>query len=242
METSRRSFLKGAVGTAAVAAAATLSIPAEAAKAPKKWDVTTDVVVIGFGGAGATTAISAAQNGANVVVLEKNPENHHISNTRMSGGIFHCPDKDGDKAALKAYAKAMFSGENIPWKEEGEIPEYSDPLAQLWADLTPTNLDFLKSLDPTFIGGTQPGFNKASFGNFPGAKECKYNAYRSTYLKRMKTFNDVSYGLPKDQTSSGEAFWLCLATGVKKQGNKIRVLWETPAFQLVKDTKGNVIL
>ena len=74
METSRRSFLKGAVGTAAVAAAATLSIPAEAAKAPKKWDVTTDVVVIGFGGAGATTAISAAQNGANVVVLEKNPE------------------------------------------------------------------------------------------------------------------------------------------------------------------------
>ena len=145
METSRRSFLKGAVGTAAVAAAATLSIPAEAAKAPKKWDVTTDVVVIGFGGAGATTAISAAQNGANVVVLEKNPENHHISNTRMSGGIFHCPDKDGDKAALKAYAKAMFSGENIPWKEEGEIPEYSDPLAQLWADLTPTNLDFLKS-------------------------------------------------------------------------------------------------
>ena len=76
METSRRSFLKGAVGTAAVAAAATLSIPTEAAKAPKKWDVTTDVVVIGFGGAGATTAISAAQNGANVVVLEKNPENH----------------------------------------------------------------------------------------------------------------------------------------------------------------------
>ena len=34
METSRRSFLKGAVGTAAVAAAATLAIPTEAAKAP----------------------------------------------------------------------------------------------------------------------------------------------------------------------------------------------------------------
>lgn len=32
METSRRSFLKGAVGTAAVAAAATLSIPTEAAR------------------------------------------------------------------------------------------------------------------------------------------------------------------------------------------------------------------
>ena len=78
----------------------------------------------------------------------------------------------------------MFSGENIDWKEEGEIPEYSEGLAQLWADLSPTNLEFLQSLDPAFIGGSQPGFNKASFPNFPGAKECKYNAYRATYQKR----------------------------------------------------------
>ena len=33
-------------------------------------------------------------------------------------------------------------------KEEGEIPEYSEGLAQLWADLSPTNLEFLQSLDP----------------------------------------------------------------------------------------------
>lgn len=241
MQASRRSFLKGALGTAALAAGTMASIPAEAARAPKKWDITTDIVVVGFGGAGATTAISAAQNGAQVVILEKNPENHHISNTRMSGGIFHCPFKDGDKKALQDYAQAMFSGENIPWKEEGEIPESSVGLAKLWADLSPTNLDFLQSLDPAFIGGSQPGFNKASFPNFPGAKECKYNAYRATYLKRMKSFNDVSYGLPKEQTSSGEAFWQCLATGVKKQGKKIRVLWETPGNQLVKNDRGEVI-
>ena len=125
MDTSRRSFLKGAAGAAAAAAATTLAIPAEAARAPKKWDIKTDVVVVGFGGAGATTAISAARSGAQVVVLEKNPENRHISNTRMSGGIFHCPFKDGDPKALEDYAQAMMSGENIPWKEEGEIPEYS---------------------------------------------------------------------------------------------------------------------
>lgn len=74
----------------------------------------------------------------------------------MSGGIFHCPFKDGDPKALKDYAQAMFSGENIDWKEEGEIPEYSEGLAQLWADLSPTNLEFLQSLDPAFIGGSQP--------------------------------------------------------------------------------------
>ncbi len=236
---SRREFLKGAL-TSAVAGGATVAM-APASAAPRKWDAQADVVVVGFGGAGATTAIVAAQNGASVLVLEKNPADRHISNTRMSGGIFHCPFKDGDKKALKDYAQAMFSGENIEWKEEGEIPEYSEKLAQLWADLSPTNLEFLQSLDPAFIGGSQPGFNKASFGNFPGAKDCKYNAYRATYMKRMKNFNQPSFHSPKEETSSGEAFWRCLEEGVKKQGDKIRVLWESPANSLIQNEKGEVI-
>ncbi|MCF0253497.1 MAG: FAD-binding protein, partial [Duodenibacillus sp.] len=130
---------------------------------------------------------------------------------------------------------------NIDWKEEGEIPEYSEGLAQLWADLSPSNLEFMQSLDPEFIGGSQPGYNKASFPNFPGAKECKYNAYRATYTKRMKNFNQVSYGCPKAETSSGEAFWRCLEEGVKKQGDKIRVLWETPADELLKNARGQIV-
>ncbi len=240
--TNRREFLTGALGGVAAGVAVPSAFAAQVlTPLPRKWDIVTDVVVLGFGGAGATTAIVAAQNGAKVVVLEKNPENAHISNTRMSGGIFHCPFKDGDPKALKEYAKAMFSGENIDWKEEGEIPEYSDGLAQLWADLSPTNLDFMKSLDPDFIGGSQPGYDKASFPNFPGAKECRYNAYRATYTKRMKNFNQVSYGCPKKETSSGEAFWLCLAEGVKKQGKNIRVEWETPAVELLKNAKGEIV-
>jgi hypothetical protein len=241
--TNRRNFLKGAL-TGAVASAvapAFAAAPEVQAGLPKKWDITTDVAVIGFGGAGATTAICAAQNGANVVILEKNPQDRHINNTRMSGGIFHCPFKDGDKKALEQYAQAMFSGENIPWKLEGEIPQYSKGLAKIWADLTPTNLEFMQSLDPAFIGGTQPGFNKAAFPNFPGAKECKYNAYRATYLKRMKNFNQPSFHSPKEETSSGEAFWRCLEEGVKKQGKKIQVLWQTPAFQIYKNAKGEVV-
>ena len=239
---NRRQFLTGTIGSAV----AGLTIPnAFAAQAisplPKKWDMTADVVVLGFGGAGATTAIVAAQNGAKVIVLEKNPQDAHISNTRMSGGIFHCPFKDGDPKALKEYAKAMFSGENIEWKEEGEIPEYSDGLAQVWADLSPSNLEFMQSLDPEFIGGSQPGYDKASFPNFPGAKECRYNAYRATYTKRMKNFNQVSYKCPKKETSSGEAFWLCLEEGVKKQGDKIKVVWEAPACELLKNAKGEIV-
>lgn len=243
--TNRRDFLKtsltGAVAGLTLPAAFSASAAQANSTLPKKWDLEADVVVLGFGGAGATTAIVAAQNGASVVVLEKNPEDAHISNTRMSGGIFHCPFKDGDPKALKAYAKAMFSGENIPWKEEGEIPEYSDGLAQLWANLSPSNLEFMQSLDPEFIGGSQPGFDKASFPDFPGAKDSRYNAYRATYTKRMKNFNQVSYKQPKAETSSGEAFWLCLAEGVKKQGDKIRVVWEAPANELLKNAKGEIV-
>lgn len=240
--TNRRNFLRGALtGAAAVAAAPALANNPSETNLPKTWDATGDVVVVGFGGAGATTAIVAAQNGANVIVLEKNPQNHHLSNTRMSGGIFHCPFKDGDPKALKEYAKAMFSGENIPWKEEGEIPEYSDGLAQLWADLSPSNLEFMQSLDPAFIGGSQPGYNKASFPNFPGAQECKYNAYRATYTKRMKNFNQKSVDSPKEETSSGEAFWRCLEEGVKKQGDKIKVIWEAPAVEILKNNNGEVV-
>ena len=240
--TNRRQFLTGALGGAVAGMSMPSAFAAQANSAlPSKWDMTADVVVLGYGGAGATTAIVAAQNGASVIVLEKNPADAHISNTRMSGGIFHCPFKDGDPKALKEYAKAMFSGENIEWKEEGEIPEYSDGLAQLWADLSPSNLEFMQSLDPEFIGGSQPGYDKASFPNFPGAKECRYNAYRATYTKRMKNFNQVSYKCPKNETSSGEAFWLCLEEGVKKQGDKIKVVWESPACELLKNAKGEIV-
>lgn len=242
VETSRRSFIKGAVaGAVSAGVAPVMAAPAPQNGLPAKWDGEADVVIVGFGGAGATTGIVAAQNGAKVIILEKNPQNHHYSNTRMSGGIFHCPFKDGDPKALKDYAQAMFSGENIDWKEEGEIPEYSEGLAQLWADLSPTNLEFLQSLDPAFIGGSQPGFNKASFPNFPGAKECKYNAYRATYQKRMKNFNQKSVDSPKEETSSGEAFWRCLEEGVKKQGDNIKVYYETPACSLLKNAKGEVV-
>ena len=48
-----------------------------------------DVVIIGSGAAGGCAAIEAHDAGANVVLLEKQPEATHYSNTRMSGGGFH---------------------------------------------------------------------------------------------------------------------------------------------------------
>lgn len=46
-----------------------------------------DLVVVGYGGAGAATAVTAADAGATVLLLEKQPQASHTPSTRMSGGI-----------------------------------------------------------------------------------------------------------------------------------------------------------
>jgi glutamate dehydrogenase/leucine dehydrogenase len=91
---SRRDFLKGtAIGTGGAALVGFGAGEARAmGTAPVAWDQEADVVILGFGGAGACAAIEAHDAGASVLVLEKQPKATHYSNTRMSGGIFHCPD------------------------------------------------------------------------------------------------------------------------------------------------------
>lgn len=71
------------------------------------WDCEYDVVVVGFGGAGASTAISAADAGAKVLLLEKAPEGEEGGNTRYAAQIVLCP-KDREKAIT--YFKAMRGG------------------------------------------------------------------------------------------------------------------------------------
>ena len=66
------------------------------------WDEETDVIVVGYGGAGAVAAIAAHDAGARVTILEKQPadtptKTNHTPSTRMSGGWWLCPG-DEDKA------------------------------------------------------------------------------------------------------------------------------------------------
>ncbi|MFC1954058.1 FAD-binding protein, partial [Chloroflexota bacterium] len=53
-----------------------------------EWYDSADVVVVGYGGGGAVAAVIAHDQGANVLILEKQATETHVSNTSMSGGIF----------------------------------------------------------------------------------------------------------------------------------------------------------
>lgn len=96
----RRRFLQTA-GVAAGAALGALALPrsAEAAAAPlpKKWDTTTDVVVVGSGFAGLAAAIEARDAKADVVVIEKMPVPG--GNSAINGGDFGAAGTPMQKAA-----------------------------------------------------------------------------------------------------------------------------------------------
>jgi flavocytochrome c len=97
---ARRRFLQ----TAGIAAGATLggvALPraAEAAAAPmpKKWDVTTDVLIIGTGFAGLAAAIEARDAKADVLVIDKMPVPG--GNSTINGGDFAAAGTPMQKAA-----------------------------------------------------------------------------------------------------------------------------------------------
>ncbi len=197
-----------------------------------------DVVVVGLGAAGGCAAIEAYDSGAEVVIVEKQPENRHHSNTRMSGGGFHSPNPDGCPEALKAYAKAMFSGDNLPLKLEGEMPEFAEELAEIWATYAPQNAAFMRSLDPQF---QTVSMSSAAFPDFPGAKDAGYAVVRSSYSGSAdeKVLYGLTRNLDKSQKQSGEAFHACLLTGIDSRG--VPVHYDTPASRLILDEAGMVI-
>lgn len=244
---SRRDFLRNAGLAAAGAAvgASALGLTGCADQAAgggtdqEAWDKEADVVVVGFGGAGACAAIAAADAGASVILLEKNAEAEHLSNTLMSGGIFHSPDKDGDKEALEEYLRGMFSGENLSTKNEGEqSPLFVDGIVEKFAEYEPLNVEFMQSLDPDFKVIERGG---AAFPDFPGAEKAGYKSYNSTYGKSATGPKFPTIDMPKEDTAAGLAFFNCLKTGIADRTDKIEVAYETPGQKLIQNDAGEVI-
>lgn len=234
---SRRSFLRNAgLAAGAIAAASSFSLTGCAeTKGSKRdnaeWDYETDVVIVGFGGAGACSAIAAADSGANVILLEKNLAEEHLSNTIMCGGFFHSPDKSGDPEALKQYLRAMFSGDNLESKVEGDqSPLFVDEIVEKFAQYEPDNYDFLMSLDPDLKPLEAGG---ASFPSFPGAEKSGYKGFRASYSGKSESPKFPTIDLPKEDTASGLALFNCMKTGVEDRADKISVMYGTPGKKLI---------
>ena len=147
---SRRQFFKSAALAGGAAAATSIVGPATSAFAqqgpPTKWDYETDVVVVGYGGAGAIAAIEAADGGAKVIMLEKYPadtktEVLHGPSSRYAGGIMVCV-KDAKEGAKALYALSF-----------GATPM---DVCEVWGEGAARNVAYMNKL-ADFVKKESPG-------------------------------------------------------------------------------------
>jgi succinate dehydrogenase/fumarate reductase flavoprotein subunit len=112
---------------------------------------TADLVVVGYGAAGAATAITAHDAGASVVIVEKNPEDAHTPNLRMSGGMVMTVT-DSDRAAR--YLDGCASG-RVPLSVTQAWANRAADLGR-WMEEAVGGLDMVAT-----AGAEHPGFEGA---------------------------------------------------------------------------------
>ena len=99
---------------------------------PDKWDKQADVVVIGFGAAGAAAAITAQDAGASVLMLEKAPKGEEGGNTRVANqGYLNASPPD----QASAYFNALCGPFTVPHE-----------VVDAWAEEISKNNDWVKSI------------------------------------------------------------------------------------------------
>jgi succinate dehydrogenase/fumarate reductase flavoprotein subunit len=99
------------------------------------WDAEYDVVVIGFGGAGASAAVTAADAGAKVLLLEKAPLGEEGGNTRYAAQLVMMPKRD-QRANAITYYKAM----------RGEYNNQTDEMIEFIIDGALGNWDWFEKM------------------------------------------------------------------------------------------------
>ena len=181
MQVYKRNFLKGAA-----AAAAAVAVPAAQAKKradlPKKWNITTDVVIVGYGGAGASAAITAADAGAKVMIFEKCATGG--GNTAVSSGGMFIPNNE-ERAFV--YLKKTYTFAN------SEIDEVQ---LRAFVKEAMKSKEFLLSLKPdqkVYIYG------HAGFQNIPESDAVDKWRFRSTPGTKIRggdmLFNNYRYAV-----------------------------------------------
>jgi succinate dehydrogenase/fumarate reductase flavoprotein subunit len=102
---------------------------------PKQWDKEADIVVVGFGGAGAATAITAHDLGASVLMLEKAPEGEEGGNTRVAGqGYLQVYDVEKAVTYLNALCGRYAVPQSMVSAWAGEIRGNNDWVSSIGGD------------------------------------------------------------------------------------------------------------
>ena len=99
---------------------------------PSNWDTEAEVVIVGFGGAGAAASITASDLGAKVIILEKAPQGRHGGNTKVAGQGYLNTDSVQDSID---YLTAMCGYYKVP-----------EDMVQVWAEEVSKNNEWVLSI------------------------------------------------------------------------------------------------
>ena len=249
MGMSRRQFAVGAGMTALAGAAAVASSAstAWAEKAPTvdevNWDVVCDVLVVGFGGAGATAAIEAADAGANVLLVDKAPEYLEGGNTRYCeqvilgwedeqvGYDFVTAMADGHEDVTEDIRRMIASEtvKNGDWvaAHGGEFADSPIKLDEETFKKVFTNID--ERIKSNWVGqmsdGTWTFFEYCTWPNTD-----RLNDYQVSHY----------YGVVAPKHHKG--YWEFLRKTVEDYSDKIACWFNSPATKLIRDRETGIVL
>jgi len=189
---------------------------------PSSWDYTADVVVVGYGGAGAVSAITAAEQGSSVIVLEKAPG---------PGGSTSCAS-----GHLQWASNAIGASEYVLADGLGTLT----PAIALAVGTGLSNVGtWYSNHNVTFAAG-EPTSSTAGDG-FPGAQYYNFNA-------QVKSFEGYPLGTGMDYFMYLQQALQQLASPGSTTSNSsapsggIRVFVKTPAVHLIQNPDNGMIL
>ncbi|MFH1484497.1 MAG: FAD-binding protein, partial [Chloroflexota bacterium] len=151
-----------------------------------EWDKTAEVVGIGYGIGSAVPAIVAAESGAEVIILEKQPKETHHTNTSMSGGIWITP-VDAQSALEYMTALCRVAGRpGMSWTDRAVM--------RAWAEYAATSKDWAYARGANMFENAAPGEHP----NLPGGAQLSKHRFRgmgvglARFLDQQVKANKVS--------------------------------------------------
>ena len=226
--TTRRNFVAYAAGlgaTLTVSAAVPVgATEARADEATPTFDETYDVVVIGYGLAGATTAVYAADAGADVLLVDVAPEGHEGGNSRYCGQLCLYTK---DEAALLGYLRNLVDGrdmdDEVLQAYAAGIADVADVFAHfgvgeptIWSDYVSANEDESKA----------SGVFNAWKAAFPEWREVEGSESVDVMTAHPGVSDGALYAAAQEAVQAREG---------------IEVWLESPATRLIQDAEGAVV-
>ena len=190
------------------------------------WDIEADVVVVGFGAAGACAALEAAQAGAQVVVLDRFTGG---GATALSGGVVYAGGgtRQQRAAGVPDSPEAMFAYLSA---ETGDA--VSAATLRRFCDGSPAMLAWLEQHGVPFEGSLCP--DKTSYPT---------NRHYLYYSGSELSFTAIAAPAPRGHRTrgpgtSGRLLYARLATAVR--GSGARLVLQSMAQRLIIDEAGRV--